>query len=102
MLLRNETNPRRPPRSPAELVLRTVSAVIDQRRRWLDPTERCLGDETRGVHDARDRRFGVEAVEVDEGEDGLGADDDGEVAPQLLECCRDRCRVCAAESGASA
>ena len=49
--------------------------------------ERRLGDEASGVHDARHRGFGVEAIEVGEGEDGLGADDDGEVAPQLLDCC---------------
>ena len=40
------------------------------------------------MHDARDGRVGVEAVDVGEGEDGLGADDHGEVAPELLECHR--------------
>jgi hypothetical protein len=38
------------------------------------------------VHDALYCCFGVEAVEVGKGEDGLGADDDGEVAPELFEC----------------
>ena len=32
------------------------------------------------MHDAPDRRVGVEAIEVDEGEHGLGAHHDGEVA----------------------
>ncbi len=39
------------------------------------------------MHNARHRCFGVKAVEVDEGEDRLGTNDDGEVAPQLLERC---------------
>jgi pimeloyl-ACP methyl ester carboxylesterase len=39
------------------------------------------------VHDARHRRVAIEHIEVGEGEDGLGADEDGEITPQLLECC---------------
>ena len=64
--------------SAAQRVRARAAGLTAAGRSHLGTAERRLGDQTRGVRDARHGRFGVKAVEVGEGEDGLGADDDSE------------------------